>query len=141
MLAIALGRTRTAGARDAIAALLREDDPKLRAAAWIGLAELGDEAARAMLPEGLTDQSADVRLAACQCAKRLQAADCVPALTRLLQSDGDWWVRYRAAQALVTLGAAGRLAILDAVAESNNHAADVGLVVLRECETEAPHAA
>lgn len=140
MLAIALGRTRTGGAFEAIASLSREDDPRLRSAAWIGLAELGDPAAHALLPQGLADRSSDVRLAACHCAKRLPAVDCVPALSRLLLTDDDWWVRYRAAQALTTLGAAGRRAILDAAARAPDRETNVGLVVLRESETEAAHA-
>lgn len=140
MLAIALGRSRTPDALEAIASLLSEEDPRLRAAAWIGLAELGDHSAHDMLPEGLVDQSPDVRLTACHCAKRLRAVDCIPSLTRLLRNDPDWWVRYRAAQALVAMGGTGRGAILSASAESRNPTSDVGLLVLREFEAEAAHA-
>ena len=140
MLAIALGRTRIPGAREAIASLLGEDDPRLRAAAWIGLAELGDSSVQPMLPQGLADPSADVRVTACHCARRLQAIGCIPALTRLLRSDKDWWVRYRAAQALAGMEAAGRSAILGAAGEASDAATDVGLLVLREHEAERAHA-
>lgn len=140
MLAIALGRSRTPGALEALASLLSERDPRLRAAAWIGLAELGDPNAHDMLLEGLVDQSPDVRLTACHCAKRLRAVDCIPSLTRLLRTDVDWWVRYRAAQALVSMGGTGRGAILSVSAESRNQTGDVGLLVLRESDAEVAHA-
>jgi hypothetical protein len=140
MLAIALGRSRIPGALEAVTSLLGEDDPRLRAAAWVALAELADQRIQDRLLEGLVDPSADVRVTACHCAKRLRVADCIPSLTRLLRTDTDWWVRYRAAQALVAMGGTGRSAILSASAESENAAGDVGLLVLREFEAEAAHA-
>jgi HEAT repeat protein len=141
MLAIALGRSRAAGAREAITSLLREDDPRLRAAAWIGLAELNDDTVYGMLSQGLADRSADVRITACHCAKRLQATGCIPALTHLLRVDEDWWVRYRAAQAIAGMGDEGRRALLGAATGASSQMADMGLLVLRECEAERAHAA
>jgi HEAT repeat protein len=141
MLVIALGRARVPGALDAITSLLREEDPRLRAAAWIGLAELGDRTVYAMMAKGLADSSADVRITACHCAKRLQATDCIPALRGLLQADGDWWVRYRAAQALADMGPEGRSALLGSATGSSPHSADMGLLVLREYDAERAHAA
>jgi HEAT repeat protein len=141
MLVIALGRARVPGALEAVTSLLREEDPRLRAAAWIGLAELGDHSAHSMMVKGLTDSSADVRITACHCAKRLQATGCIPALRGLLQADGDWWVRYRAAQALAGLGAEGRSALLGPATGSSPQTADMGLLVLREYDAERAHAA
>ena len=140
MLAIALGRSRVPEAREAIISLLSEKDARLRAAAWIALAELGDHGIQDLLLEGLVDPAADVRVTACHCARRLRAVDCIPSLTRLLRTDPDWWVRYRAAQALVAMGGTGRGAILSASAEAKNPTSDVGLIVLREFEAEAAHA-
>lgn len=133
MLAIALGRNQVHEAFDAIAALRRADTPRVRAAAWVALHELGDPRAGEFVAEGLRDPSSTVRQAACACAGALGGPETLPPLSELL-GDSDWWVRFAAASALYDFGAEGRslLERHSTTADDN----DVGLQVLREREME-----
>ncbi len=109
-LALSLARTQVFAAFDAIAALRRCPDARLRAAAWVALERLGDPRASELVAEGLSDAEVDVRRTAARCAGHLGGPSVVPALERLLAS-ADWWERHQAATALLALGSAGREAV------------------------------
>lgn len=110
LLAIALARQQVFTAYEAIAALRRAPEPRVRAAAWVALSELGDPRAGEIVVEGLRDASPDVRQVAGQCAGKLGGPDALPELTAQLTT-GDWWHRYHAAAALRAFGAAGQAAL------------------------------
>jgi hypothetical protein len=135
MLAIALGRNQVHEAYDAIAALTGAASPRVRAAAWVALRDLGDPLAGDLVVTGLGDANASVRRAACRCAGAFGGAAVRPLLGTLLD-DRDWWVRFEAASALLETGPEGRRRL-----EQHSLAAgddDVGLQVLREKEMEVP---
>jgi len=107
MLAIALGRRQVSTAYDAFSLLRRSDSPRVRAATWVALAELGDPRAGDLVADGLRDPSPDVRRAAAQCAGQL-GEEAVLAPLAVLLKDADWNVAWAAAQALLQSGPAGR---------------------------------
>lgn len=110
MLAIALARQQVLAAFNAIADLRHSPIPRVRAACWVALRELGDPRAGDLVAEGLADPSADVREAAVRCAGKLSGPEIVPRLTPLLR-DPEWWTAYRTARALLANGPAGRAAL------------------------------
>lgn len=110
MLAIALGRRQVLDAFDAIASLRHAPEPRVRAAAWVALTELGDPRAGEYVLEGLRDESPDVRQLAGQCAGKLGGPEALPAMAAQLTA-GSWWNRYHAANALLEFGAAGSAAL------------------------------
>lgn len=136
MLAIALGRNQVHAAFPAITLLCRATVPRLRAAAWVALREMGDPLAGQFLLAGLQDPSATVRQAACQFAGTFVDRESLAQL-KLMLADEDWWVRFAAASALYDLGGEGRQ-----ILERHSLTADdldVGLQVLREREMEAKY--
>lgn len=137
MLAISLGRRQVLTAFDHLAALRHSPAPRVRAAAWVALGELGDPRAGEFVPAGLIDASADVRQAACRCAGKLGGPEVLPLLVNLL-ADPEWWVRHDAARALLEFGEEGRRRL----EEHSRHATedDAGWQALHTRE-EAPHAA
>ncbi len=131
--AIALGRLQAEDLLPALAALARHASDGVRAAAWIGLRELGSPAAAELLRHGLTDPSTSVRQAACQCAALLGRPEHLPRLLAIVRED-EWWVSHAAAVALWEFGPRGR-ALLRWHAESAPELA-AGVQVLRERELE-----
>jgi hypothetical protein len=133
MLAIALGRNQVHEAFPAIAVLCQSTVPRVRAAAWVALREMGDPLASPLLLAALHDPSATVRQAACQFAGAHGDHESLPALRQLL-ADPDWWVRFAAASALYDFGGEGRqmLELYCITADD----LDVGLQVLRERDME-----
>lgn len=129
MLAVALARQQVLAAFEAVADLRRSPVPRVRAAAWVALHELGDPRAGDLVAEGLRDPSPDVRQAASRCAGRLGGPDVLPLLAALLR-DPDWWTAFRAARALLAAGPAGR-ALLEAHARTAPED-DAGRQALRE---------
>ncbi|MBI2813296.1 MAG: HEAT repeat domain-containing protein [Opitutae bacterium] len=136
MLAIALGRKQVLAAFDALAALRHSPAPRVRAASWVALAELGDPRVGDFVHEGLEDESPDVRQAACHCAGKLGGPSTPPNLARRLD-DPDWWVRYQAARALLEFGDAGRQLLEEHSGTASEE--DAGWQVLHEPE-DRPHA-
>jgi hypothetical protein len=112
MLAIALARKQVFDAFDAIAALRRAAEPRVRAAAWVALTELGDPRAGDIVAEGLRDPIDDVRHVASHCAGKLGGPEIVPLLLGLATA-GNWWSRYHAAAALIESGSQGEAALQD----------------------------
>lgn len=71
-----------------------------------------------------------MRSQAANCVRRIGAAAAVPALVPLLD-DEQWWVRFRAAEALATLSDDGR-SRLAAVATHGDRPGQVAQLVLAE---------
>lgn len=131
MLALAVARMQVLAAYDALADLRASPSPRIRAAAWIALGELGDPRAGDIVAEGLADPAPDVRQAACACAGRLGSPEVVPRLAALLRDD-DWWTAFRAARALLANGPEGRAALAAHAAAAP--VGDAGRQALREHE-------
>lgn len=110
VLAINLARQQVLAAYDPITRLRQSASPRVRAAAWVALGELGDPRAADLVGEGLRDPVADVRRAAAACAARLGGPEVVPLLEPLLREE-DWWTGFNAARALLALGTPGRAAL------------------------------
>lgn len=106
LLAIALAREQIFEAFDAIAALRHAPEPRVRAACWVALSELGDPRAGELAAEGLRDEAADVRQVAAQCAGKLGGPELLPTMAAL-RAQGSWWNRYHTARAVLDFGAAG----------------------------------
>lgn len=106
-LAIALARSQVYESFESLAQLRHHPAPRVRAAAWVALRELGDPRAGEFVSDGLADPVADVRRAAAECAGRLGGTDILPSLQRLAR-EPDWWVSYSGADALWEFGADGR---------------------------------
>lgn len=93
----------------------------VRAAAFRALGSLGHPSARSAISIGLTDENWAVRGQAIICASRIGLREFTPRIAEAL-ADPQWWVRFRAGQALLKLGPLG-LTLLqeaargDAVAE------------------------
>jgi hypothetical protein len=121
VLAINLARQQVLAAYDPITELRHSPSPRVRAAAWVALGELGDPRAADLLGEGLRDSVADVRRAAAGCAARLGGPEAVPLLEPLLRED-DWWTGFNAAKALLALGAPGRAALAAFAAQAPDSA-------------------
>lgn len=115
MLALALARNQVFDAFDAIASLRNAPQARVRSAAWVALAELGDPRAGDLVLEGLRDPASDVRQVAGQCAGKLGGPEVLPVLGELARH-GDWWGRFHAASALHGCGPEGR-ALLARLAE------------------------
>jgi HEAT repeat protein len=71
------------------------------------LGQLHHPAARPAIVRGLASRTWFVRAAAAEAAGRIGLADLLHELEDLLD-DGDWWVRYRAGEAIARLGEQGR---------------------------------
>jgi hypothetical protein len=80
-----------------------DSDPEVRAAALAGAASLGDFGAKDHVKAALADPVRFVRVRAIDAARRLELTELIPQLVPLLQ-DEDWWVRFRAGEALLELG-------------------------------------
>jgi hypothetical protein len=107
IVAIALARQQAPDVFEPIAALRHSPAPRVRAAAWVALRELGDPRAGDFVAEGLVDPSPDVRQAASRCAGLLGGPEVLPVIAGMLR-DPDWWTAFRAAHALLDAGPAGR---------------------------------
>ncbi len=136
ILAIALGRSQVPEAFPPLGVLVRHPADRVRAAAWIALRELGDPQAAGLLPHGLTDPSASVRQAACQCAAMLGRPEHFSQLAAIVQRD-EWEVSHAAARALWALGPEARRILRDHCAQAGE--LDAGVQVLRAGELEDEH--
>ncbi|MBC53733.1 MAG: hypothetical protein CMQ34_15355 [Gammaproteobacteria bacterium] len=84
----------------------RHDDAELRAAALRALSALQHPAAADVVSRGLRDMSWQVRAVAAKAAGRIGLQECLSPLNFLID-DRNWWVRFRAAEALCKLGDEG----------------------------------
>lgn len=84
----------------------RDADAELRSTALRALSALQHPAAADVVRRGLADMSWQVRAVAARAAGRIGLQECLSALNFLVD-DRNWWVRFRAAEALFKLGPEG----------------------------------
>jgi HEAT repeat protein len=107
-----------------------DDAPELpRYLRALGL--LGHPAARPAVVQGLASAAYAARAAAAEAAGRIGIADAADQLARLLD-DEEWWVRFRAAEALLKLGPDGVERLRDAVREGSPRASSAAASMLAE---------
>ena len=87
-----------------LAALIRDDDARVRKAAVQSLGKVGDEVAAAAALTLLDDPAAFVRAHAARALGELERSDAAPKVAVLL-GDQDWWVRAAAKASLEAMGA------------------------------------
>ena len=92
---------------------------------------IGHPAARRAVMAGLSSQAFAVRAAAAEAAGRIALGEAAGRLTELLD-DGEWWVRFRAAEALLKLGADGVERLRTAAREGSPRASDAARSMLAE---------
>ena len=86
-----------------IGSFIDDADPEVRAAALASIAVLGDFSAKDRIKRALSDSVQFVRVRAIASARTLELRELAPELTSLLK-DENWWVRFRAGEALAALG-------------------------------------
>jgi len=95
------------------------------------LGTLGHPAGRAAIMDGLSRPSMSARAAAAGAAGRIRLRDAADRLTELLD-DPEWWVRFRAAEALVGLGKSGKGRLREAACLGTPKAREAASTVLAE---------
>ena len=102
----------------------------VRAEALRALARLGNPVVRGPVTLALADQAWEVRCQAAVCAGRLGLVDTIPRLADMMKDD-NWWVRFRAAEALHDLGGEGHDILAD-LATTSTEAGHTPQTVLQE---------
>ena len=92
---------------------------------------IGHPAARSAVMAGLSSAAFGVRAAAAEAAGRIALGDAADRLTELLD-DGEWWVRFRAAEALLKLGTNGTECLRRIAREGSPRARDAAASMLAE---------
>lgn len=95
------------------------------------LGRIGHPGGRDAVFEGLRSPDWRVRSAAAQAAGRIGLVEAVGPLGELL-GDENWWTRFRSAEALVRLGAAGRAALKQAAETGSPLARNAAAAMLAE---------
>lgn len=107
-----------------------DDTPELpRYLRALGL--IGHPAARPAVLEGLSSPAYAVRAAAAEAAGRIGLVEAAEPLAGLLD-DGEWWVRFRSAEALLKLGETGVGRLRAAAAAGNPRASSAAASMLAE---------
>lgn len=116
-----------------IAALARDapDDSEELPRYLRALGDLGHPAARDAVTEALSRPSAAARAAAASAAGKIGLAEVATKLATLLD-DPEWWVRFRAAEALIALGEVGRKLLHEAARDDNPRIRDAAETMLAE---------
>ena len=93
----------------------------VRVAVMQSLALLGDPRALPAVLLAMTDTDWEVRVQAAICAGQISCHEMIPLLEKLLEDD-QWWVRYRAAEALYKIGGEGVAVLRSAMAAGDEDA-------------------
>lgn len=123
-----------AGELAAVPTLLRfrhHADVPVRAAILRALTLLADPTTLPAALEALQDPAWQVRAEAANCAGQLVSLEAVLPLQERLWDD-QWWVRYRAAEALLRLGIAGLVALWRTASKTGSPGAEIAQGILRE---------
>jgi HEAT repeat protein len=119
----------------AVLATLDHPDARVREAAWRTLGKLETPLERNTVLRGLNDLDPEVSAMAVEYVGRMKAVDYLDDVTALLEHP-NWWVGFRAAEALYSLGETGRKVLRASVIGGVATAADVARRVLLEYEPE-----
>lgn len=95
------------------------------------LAQFGHPAGIPAVDRGLHVEVPRARAAACEAAGRIGVASAIDRLAELL-SDEDWWVRFRAGEALARLGGPGRAVLARVAREGSEVAAKAAALTMAE---------
>lgn len=95
------------------------------------LGRIGHPSGHGAILDGLSHPAWAVRAAAAQAAGTNGLADAAPGLGRLLD-DGQWWVRFRAGEALWRLGSPGRAVLADIARDGSPVAREAAARTLEE---------
>lgn len=95
------------------------------------LGKLGHPAAREAVMVGLSHAAAPVRIAAAGAAGRIMLLDSAERLVELL-NDPEWWVRFRAAEALILLGEPGLRRLRAVARDGDGSAGEAARAMLAE---------
>ena len=126
-----LGSTSNYTLADRIGKIALKSGGNLAAKALQALAELGHPGAGHAVEAGLSSPDVSVRVQAANAAGRIGLSSLAGRLAALL-SDDVWWVRFRAAEALIQLGAVGRDRLAAIAREGTGPAAQVASLVMAE---------
>ena len=99
----ALGKAGHLDLSNEIATFVADDDPEVRAAALASVAALGDFSAKEHIKTALLDPVSFVRIRAIAATLALELRELAPEM-RLLLDDKNWWVKFRASEALAIMG-------------------------------------
>lgn len=108
-----------------------DGDPELRPRLYRALGRSGHPAGRQAIVDGLESEAWEVRAAAAQAAGRARLRQAAERLRELL-SDDNWWVRYRAGEALLRLGPQGLDALHRASAGDDVCAREAASAIMAE---------
>jgi HEAT repeat protein len=95
------------------------------------LAQFGHPAGIPAVERGLHVEVPRARAAACEAAGRIGVVTATGRLAELL-GDEDWWVRFRAGEALARMGAAGRAVLAQVAREGPELAAKAAALTMAE---------
>ncbi|MCT2558431.1 HEAT repeat domain-containing protein [Tsuneonella sp. YG55] len=108
-----------------------EEEGDLRPRILRALGKVGHPSAHEAILAGLDSESWPVRTTAAEAAGRAALVTAVPRLSELLD-DGQWWVRFRAGEALMRLGSAGRAALRKAASDGRPAARAAATTIMAE---------
>jgi HEAT repeat protein len=95
------------------------------------LGQFGHPAAAPAVERGLQLEAAPVRAAACEAAGKIGLMECAGRLAELL-GDEDWWVRFRAGEALTRLGDPGHRLLAEVARSGAAPAAHAAALTMAE---------
>lgn len=95
------------------------------------LGKLGHPAAREAILAGMTSQSMAVRVAAAGAAGKIELVEGADQLVTLLDAS-EWWVRFRAAEALLHLGPPGIARLREAMGSTSERTREAASTMLAE---------
>ena len=126
----ALARIGDFAALPALSALSGSTNSEIRAAAVAALGQLGAVTQTSVILEALKDKEVAVLIQAVQVAGKFQIQEAMPLLAEYLQAD-DWWLRFRAAEALYHMGGPG-VTLLRTYSTQANRSGQIAAAVLAE---------
>ncbi len=126
----ALGSIGSLAAVDDLISLSGDKAPEIRASAIAALGKIGDDRAADAIVGHLAESDIGVRLQTVQALGRLQISSTMPKLAACLDDD-NWWMRFRAAEALHHFGHMG-IATLKAFGARNDRTGEIARQVLGE---------
>lgn len=120
---------------DGLIILTKDESLDVRAKAIAALGRIGDRRAAEAILANIESEDDAVRIQVIRALGRIREISAMPKLHQAL-SDDNWWIRYRAAEALFQFGSKGQ-ALLRAVSKEKDNAGIIASQVLGELEGSA----
>ncbi|MFA5041015.1 MAG: HEAT repeat domain-containing protein [Bdellovibrionales bacterium] len=131
--ALALGGIGSVEAVHPLLPFVDDPDSEIRAQAISVLGKLGTEETGRLISKCLDDEDPAVRIQTAMALGKMAYVPALDALVKRAASDDDWWVRFRATEAISKMGNAG-LSVLNAISRSDSPAAMLAGQVISERE-------